>query len=44
MEKETTLASLLCKLKQKTEKEDKKDIDFVINCKSCEMKYIVETG
>ena len=44
MKKGTTLASLLCKLKQKTEKEDKKDIDYIINCKSCEMKYIGETG
>ena len=44
MKKGTTLASLLCKLKQKPEKEDKKDIDYIINCKSCEMKYIGETG
>jgi len=44
VKKGTTLASLLCKLKQKPEKEDKKDIDYIINCKSCEMKYIGETG
>ena len=44
MKKGTTLASVLCKLKQKTEKEDKKDVDYIINCKSCEMKYIGETG
>ena len=44
MKKGTTLASVLCKLKQKTEKEDRKDVDYIITCKSCEMKYIGETG
>ena len=34
MKKGVTLASLLCKLKQKTEKEDRKDLDYVIKCES----------
>ena len=44
MKKGTTLASVLCKLKQKTEKEDKKDVDYIINWKLRKMKYIGETG
>ena len=44
MKKGTTLASLLCKLKKKKQKKKtKKDIDYITNCKSCEMKYIGET-
>ena len=32
-EKGATLTSLLCKLKQNTEKEDRKDLDYVVNAK-----------
>ena len=39
-----TLASLICKLKQKTEKEDRKDLDYVIKCETSDMKYVGETG
>ena len=44
MKKGVTLASLLCKLKQKTEKEDRKDLDYIIKCENCAMKYVGETG
>ena len=44
MKKGTTLASVLCKLKQKTEKEEKKNMDYIIKCKTCDMKYVGETG
>ena len=44
MKKGVTLASLLCKLKQKTEKEDKKDSDYITKRKTCDMKYVGETG
>ena len=44
MKKGTTLASVLCKLKQKTEKEQKKNMDYIIKCKTCDMKYVGETG
>ena len=44
MKKGTTLASVLCKLKQKTGKEEKKNIDYIIKCKTCDMKYVGETG
>ena len=44
MKKGTTLASVLCKLKQKTEKEEKKNVDYIIKCKTCDMKYVGETG
>ena len=44
MKKGVTLASLLCKLKQKTEKEDRKDLDYIIKCETCAMQYVGETG
>ena len=44
MEKGTTLASVLCKLKQKTEKEKKKNMDYIIKCKMFDMKYVGKTG
>ena len=44
MKKRLTLASLLCKLKQKTDKEDRKELDCIIKCKTCDMKYVGETG
>ena len=44
MKKGVTIGSLLCKLNQKTEKEDKEDLDYIIKCKTCDMKYVGETG
>ena len=28
----------------KTKKEDQKDLDYIIKCKTCDMKYVGETG
>lgn len=44
MKKGVTLASLLCKLKPKTKKEDSKGLDYMIKCGTCNMKYVGETG
>ena len=44
MKKGLTLASLLCKLKQKTDKEARKDLGYIIKCETCDMKYVGETG
>ena len=44
MKKGETLKTKLCKLKPKTEKEDKKDVDYIISCQTCGMKYIGETS
>ena len=42
IKKGVTLASLLCKLKQKTEKEDRKRLG--LKCETWDMKYVGETG
>ena len=44
MKNGVTLASLLCKLKQITEKEDRKDLNYILKCEMCAMKYADETG
>ena len=44
MKKGETLKTKLCKLKPNTEKEDKNDVDYIISCKTCRMKYIGETS
>ena len=44
MKKGETLKTKLCKLKPTTEKEDKKDVDNIICCQTCGMKYIGETS
>ena len=44
MQKGETLKTKLCKLKPTTEKEDKKDVDYIISCQTCGMKYFGETS
>ena len=44
MKKGETLKTKLCKLKPTTEKEDKKDLGYIISCQTCGMKYIGETS
>ena len=44
MKKGETLKTKLCKLKPNTEKEDKKDVDYILSCQTCQMKYIGETS
>ena len=38
MKKGVTLASSLYELKQKTEKADRKDLDYTLKCKICDIK------
>ena len=44
MKKGETLNTKLCKLKPTTEKEDKKDVDYIISYQTFGMKYIGETS
>ena len=44
MKKGLTLASLFCKLKQKMDKENRKDLDYIIKWETCDMKYVGGTG
>jgi len=44
MKKGETLKTKLCKMKPKVEKEDKKDVDYIISCQTCQMKYLGETS
>ena len=44
MKKGETLKTKLCKMKPKVEKEDKKDVDYIMSCQTCQMKYLGETS
>ena len=42
--KEETLYSNLCKLKQKGDMEDRKDLVYLVPCGACRVRYVGETG